>query len=255
MASAPTFSSADFSHGFSAAAQAVGFAVEPFGEVEGYPLLACTKPSLDPRPRIYLSAGIHGDEPAPPRALLHLLERGFFDERCGWFLCPLLNPTGMAAGMRENHERRDLNREYRSLQAAETRAHVAWLKRQPPFDLTLCLHEDWESSGFYLYELNPDRRPSLAESIVAAVSRICPLDLSARIDGRPAHGGIIRPDDDPTKRELWPEAIYLRAHHTRLSYTLETPSACPLPQRIAAHTTAVTTAVHGLLQNPLPRPG
>ena len=34
-------------------------------------------------------------------------------------------------------------------------------------------------------------------------------------------------------RETWPEAIYLRAHHTTLSYTIESPSAFPLDQRIA----------------------
>ena len=253
MASVSAFSPADFHREFSAAARAAGFAVEPFGEVAGCPLIACTKPASDQRPRIYLSAGIHGDEPAPPRALLRLLQRRFFDDRCGWFLCPLLNPTGMAAGTRENFERRDLNREYRSAQAPETRAHVAWLKRQPPFDLTLCLHEDWESSGFYLYELNPDHRPSLAEPMVTAVSRVCPLDLAPTIDGRPAQGGIIRPDDDPAKRELWPEAIYLRAHHTRLSYTLESPSARPLPQRLRAHVTAIRTAVACLRHYPPPR--
>lgn len=255
MAAASPLHPAGFLREFSAVARKAGFSAEPFGEVQGYPLTAYIKPSPAPRPRIYLSAGIHGDEPAPPRALLQLLERGCFDGRCGWFICPLLNPAGMEAGTRENHAGRDLNRDYRALQTAEIKAHVSWLRRQTPFDLTLCLHEDWESPGFYLYELNPDHRPSLAEPIVEAVCRVCPLDLSATIDGRPARGGIIRPDDDPTKRELWPEAIYLRAHHTRLSYTLETPSACPLPQRIKAHTTAVTTAVHGLLRNPAPRPG
>jgi protein MpaA len=255
MAAVSPLHSAGFHREFSAAAHAAGFSVEPFGEVQGHPLIAYTKPSSDPRPRIYLSAGIHGDESAPPRALLQLLRQGFCDERGGWFICPLLNPTGMVAGTRESHEGRDLNRDYRSLQTAEIKAHVDWLRRQPPFDLTLCLHEDWESAGFYLYELNPDHRPSLAEPIVEAVSKVCPLDLSATIDGRPARGGIIRPDDDPAKRELWPEAIYLRAHHTRLSYTLETPSANPMPQRILAHVTAVNAAVVRFLQQPPLRPG
>jgi hypothetical protein len=251
MAPDSPLSPAGFHRAFSAAARVEGFAVESFGKVQGHTLLAGTKRAPGSRPRVYLSAGIHGDEPAPPLALLRLLQEGFFDARCDWFVCPLLNPTGMAAGTRENHERRDLNRQYRSREAAEVRAHVAWLRRQPSFDLALCLHEDWESSGFYLYELNPDRRPSLAEPVVAAVGKICPLDFSATIDGRPAQGGIIRPEDDPAKRELWPEAIYLRAHHTRLSYTLETPSAHPLPQRIQAHVIAVTTAVACFLA---PRP-
>jgi hypothetical protein len=47
-------------------------------------------------------------------------------------------------------------------------------------------------------------------------------------------------------RETWPEAIYLRAHHTTLSYTLETPSAFPLAQRIAALRAAVEAALASL---------
>lgn len=225
-----------------AAGRAAGFAVETFGEIAGTPLLALTKAAPDRRPRLYLSAGIHGDEPAPPRALLQLLEQGFFDARADWFVCPLLNPAGMARGTRENPAGHDLNRDYRSQQSAEIRAHVAWLRRQPEFDLALCLHEDWEAAGFYLYELNPDRRPSLAEAMIAAVRPVCPIDPADVIDGRPAADGIIRPDADPAKRELWPEAIYLRAHHTRLCYTLETPSGRPLAQRLAAHVAAVTAA-------------
>ena len=234
-----------------AAGRAAGFTIEPMGEADGVPLLALARPAPDGGPRVYLSAGIHGDEPAPPRSLLQLLEAGFFGNHAGWYLCPLLNPGGMIRGTREDSAGRDLNRDYRSLQSAEVRAHVAWLRRQPAFDLTLCLHEDWETHGFYLYELNPDRRPSLAEPMVAAVGRVCPIESAAVIDGRPAAApGIIRPDPDPARRELWPEAIYLHAHHTRLGYTLESPSAHPLDQRLAAHRVAVAAACAALPGRP-----
>jgi len=224
------------------AGRSAGFQVENFGDILGVPLLALTRRAPEASLHLYLSAGIHGDEPAPPVALLQLLEQRWFDHGCNWSICPLLNPGGLARGTRENHERRDLNRDYRAPQSAEIKAHTAWLLRQPPFDLALCLHEDWEARGFYLYELNPDRRPSLAEPIVAAVAGVCPIDRSALIDGRLAVGGIIRPDGDPAKRELWPEAIYLQLNHTRLSYTLETPSALSMAQRIDATTAAVKTA-------------
>ena len=237
-----------------ATARAAGFGADTFGEIAGVPLLALTRPAPAARPRVYLSAGIHGDEPAPPQALLELLAGGFFDDACSWFVCPVLNPGGLARGTRENPEGRDLNRDYRSRVAAEVRAHVAWLRRQPAFELTLCLHEDWEARGFYLYELNPDRRPSLAEPIVAAVQAIGPIDEAEIIDGRPARGGVIRPDGDPAKRDQWPEAIYLRAHHTRLSYTLETASGRPLAERVAAHRAAVEAARAGLLQSLPPAP-
>ena len=229
---------------FATAARAADFRLERFGEAAGCPLFALTKRTPGPRPRIYLSAGIHGDEPAPPLALLAMLEAGVFDARAGWFLCPLLNPAGFTLVTRENAGGIDLNRDYKDLRSAEIAAHAAWLRRQPNFDLTLCLHEDWESKGFYLYELNPPGRPSLAGPMIAAVEPLCPIDSAAEIDGRSvAAPGIIRPVSDPLMRDNWPEAIYLRAHHTTLSYTLETPSVFPLAQRIAAHRAAVEAAL------------
>ncbi|HWA10730.1 MAG TPA: M14 family metallocarboxypeptidase [Opitutaceae bacterium] len=228
------------------AGRARGFRMEPFGEIEGCPLFALTRRTPGPRPRLYLSAGMHGDEPAPPEALFELIRAGVFDDRATWFICPLLNPAGLARGVRENASGIDLNRDYKHLRSLEIQAHAAWLRRQPNFDLTLCVHEDWESTGYYLYELNPKGRPSLADAMIAAVAKVCPIDHSPVIDGREAHGGIIRPVGDPLTRETWPEAIYLHAHHTTLGYTLETPSSLPLPQRIAAHRAAIETAVAGL---------
>jgi hypothetical protein len=182
-----------------------------------------------------------------------LVERGFFNENCAWFICPLLNPCGLIRGTRENHEARDLNRDYRSPQTDEVRAHVAWLRRQPPFDLTLSLHEDWESKGFYLYEFNPDQSPSLAKSIIEAVAMVCTINLSKTIDGHPASAGIVKPASDPAKRERWSESMYLRTHHSRLCYTLETPSTRLLRQRIASHMTAVTTAIGCFLHRSPPK--
>ncbi len=247
MSVAITLDPADLAARFESAAPRAGFRVERFGEIAGTPLLALTKRTPGPRPRIYLSAGIHGDEPAPPLALLESLEAGLFDARADWLICPLLNPAGFLASQRENADRVDLNRDYRHLVSAEIRAHVTWLQRQPNFNLTLCLHEDWESAGFYLYELNPFGRPTLANRIVAAVTPVCPIDPATVIDGREiAEPGIIRPIADPLLRELWPESIYLRAHHTTLSYTLETPSALPLSTRIAATRAAIAAALAGV---------
>jgi protein MpaA len=190
--------------------------------------------------RIYLSSGIHGDEPAGPLAVRQLLQEDRWPDSVEIALCPCLNPTGFLRNTRENARGVDLNRQYLHLQAPETRAHIEWLERQPSFDVALCLHEDWEAHGFYLYELNPDNRPSLAEKIIQSVSRICPIDLSLEIEGRPAAGGIIRPSADPRSRIEWPEAFWLLTHNkTRHSYTLEAPSDFPLATRVAALVTAV----------------
>jgi hypothetical protein len=240
---------ADFSPRFARVALAAGFQEEKFGEINGHPLLAYTKPAGTARPKVYLSTGIHGDEPAPPWALLRLVQEGFFDERSSWFLCPLLNPTGFIGRIRENFCQVDLNRDYKSLATTEVAAHVAWLQRQPAFDLAICGHEDWEATGFYLYELNLANRATLAPAMIEAALRHSPIDLAAVIDGRErAEPGIIRPTADPALRETWPEALYLGYKHCTLNYTIETASAQPLEQRVTTQAAVLRAALAAFLQ-------
>jgi protein MpaA len=196
--------------------------------------------------RIYISAGIHGDEPAGPLAVLKLLQENNWPDNAEIFLLPCLNPVGFTLNKRENAGGIDLNRDYRNSKSDEVRAHIAWLERQPKFDLYLCLHEDWESHGFYLYEQNPDQKISLAEKMIEAVQKVCPIDLSETIEGRPAENGIIRPNILPLERPDWPEAFYLITHKSRQGCTLEAPSDFPLPVRVNALVAAVNVALTGV---------
>ena len=225
------------------AARACGWQVERIPFAGGGELLTFHRHSPAARRNVYLSTGIHGDEPAGPLAVQRLLEENRWPADVNLFLCPCLNPTGFPLNRRENLHGTDLNRDYQHFETAEVRAHVAWLETLPPFDVTLCLHEDWESNGFYLYELNPEGLPSRAPAMVEAVARVCPIDLAEVIEGRSAHGGIIHPSHDPASRPQWPEAFWLLQHRTRLSYTLEAPSDFPLPTRVNALVAAVGAAL------------
>lgn len=225
------------------AAMAHGWRIEPFPVTGGPALFALTRMAARAEYRLYISTGIHGDEPAGPLAMRELLNLNQWPDCADLWLCPCLNPTGFPLNSRESAEGIDLNRDYRHLRTPEIRAHVSWLEKQPSFDLSLCLHEDWEAEGFYLYELNPDKRPSIAEGIVATTREVCPIDHSTLIDGRDALDGIIRPTFDPASRPEWAEALYLITHKSRLSYTLEAPSDFPLPVRTAALTTATQAAL------------
>lgn len=233
-----------------AAARQHGWRAEVFHARNKWQWLAFHRAGLPPAskvPRIYLSTGIHGDEPAGPLAALQLLRDNEWPAHADFWLLPCLNPTGFALNRRENDCGLDLNRQYLHPEAEEIRSHITWLERQPDFDLTLCLHEDWESHGFYVYELNLDSRPSLAQSIVAAVASVCPIDPSETIEGRPAANGIIRPNADPRSRPQWPEAFWLVSHRTRLSYTLEAPSDFPLTSRVNALVAGVKAALRTLV--------
>ena len=230
-----------------AAARQHGWASEIFHEQGDFKWVALhRKPEIRSQKseaRIYISTGIHGDEPAGPLAAMKLLQENRWPEGAEIFLLTCLNPTGFVLNRRENADGKDLNRDYRHLETAEVRAHIAWLQRQPQFDLCLCLHEDWESHGFYVYELNPENRPSLAEAMIARIAEVCPIDPSEIIEARPARDGIIRPNLDPHTRPQWAEAFFLIVNKTRLSYTLEAPSDFPLTTRVNALVAGVNAAL------------
>lgn len=222
-----------------------------FSTPGGHELIAYRRISVAPRRRVYISAGIHGDEPAGPLAVSELLLQNRWPDTLDLWLCPCLNRAGFVLNRRENADGIDLNRDYRHGNAGEVQAHMAWLKKQPSFDVTLCLHEDWEAGGFYIYEVNPDGLPSLAEEIVREVSRICPVETANHVDGWEIQSGIIRPQRDPMQRAEWPETIFLILNKTRLGYTFEAPSDFPLQLRADALVMAVRAVLDRLGAPPI----
>ena len=231
-----------------AEAEARGFRVEVYGEVAGLPLLAAVKEGAADVPCVYLSSGIHGDEPAGPQALLRLLREDFFDESRTWLICPVLNPMGLIAGTRENVSGLDLNRDYHFCKSDEVCAHVRWFKKQRQEgrvpQLFLSLHEDWESSGFYFYEIDLLKRVSFYDKILEAARPWFEPEPSRVIDGHAVtKRGWIYHSKHPDLPEGWPEAIYLAKQGCGLSLTFETPSQADLESRIDCQQALVRAAL------------
>ncbi|MFD2275868.1 M14 family metallocarboxypeptidase [Rubritalea spongiae] len=213
-------------------------------EVEGYSVYAYHLLRPDAERLVYLSAGIHGDEPAGPLALLELIEEGILDEPVSWVLCPVINPTGLAANRRENFQGLDLNRDYLKKQSVEIASHANLLDSLD-VDFAISLHEDWESSGFYFYEINQaDDRPQRYDRMVQVISSVMPMEREAVIDDHAVReAGWIYHENKPDEPELWPEAIYLAMRGCPLSFTFETPSSLAIGKRIEAHKVAVRAAL------------
>lgn len=218
-----------------------GFIEEVLLETTAGPLVAWVSPAGGGRG--YLSAGIHGDEPAGPLAALELLKAGDLDD--GWLVCPALNPTGLVAGTRDSADGLDLNRDYKLCHSAEVRAHIGWLTKWPVPPLFVSLHEDWETTGFYFYEINlGEDRPDRAAAILGAVSPWFPPEPSANIDDHDTRSpGWIYHEARPDMPDHWPEAIYLSELGCPVSFTLETPSSCGLEERTAAHVAGARAAM------------
>ncbi|MBC2607686.1 M14 family metallopeptidase [Pelagicoccus albus] len=232
-----------------AAARDQNFAVEELTSHSGYAIYALTRkaaPSGDKPPlRLYLSSGIHGDEPAGPLALLELLESGLLPRDTDIAIVPLINPTGIKAKKRENDNGWDLNRDFRYPKNPETQAVREFIISQAPFHLSVALHEDWESSGFYMYCITPDGDDRLPRKILNEVKKEGPLEPETEIDGHPAENGLItRPADfDLEGRDDWPEAFLLYERSEHVHITTESASSAQLRIRIAQQCQAVKTAI------------
>jgi hypothetical protein len=209
---------------------------------------------------VALSAGVHGDEPAAPWALLSLVRDGLLDSRFGYRIWCCTNPSGFRLGTRTNAEGLDVNRSFsrdeRGASTAEAGA-IERANRGRRFALSLDLHEDFESEGFYCYEPVVDATAPFGRRVVAAMDEAgLPVeDLHDAFDlGYPREASHVRsiergrvlPDIPAEVRAFagLPYSMYLlwtqRAHRTM---TLETPRARPWDERIAMHRVAVITAL------------
>ena len=235
---------AEYLREFHAAAEMRGWAAEKFATIDTYDLYGYRRGPTKPRGAVYISTGIHGDEPAGTITLRRCVEEDRWPSDTHFILCPCINPTGLAAVTRENKNGIDLNRDYRSLQSEEVRAHTAWLRSLPKIDLALHLHEDWEADGYYVYEVNPHNLPAVAPRVIEDVREMCPIQSDAKIDTMwDCVDGIIHPFLKPEERPLWAEAIYMLVHKAQQTLTFEAPSDFPLVFRAEAHKRALHAAL------------
>jgi len=218
------------------AAREAGWTVRTLATAGDWPVLALDSPAASDTPGgLYVSAGMHGDEAAPPWALL-----GWFEANAGRLagrpvaLVPCFNPHGFAANTRTDHLGEDLNRQFHRKDHPLIAAWRDWLGPRP-FSLGLCLHEDYDTRGTYCYELTQRGGPRLGERLLAACEAVLPREPRSRIEGHRAVRGLIRRAVPPSDLPGHPEAIALHVNHASHSLTFETPSEFCLHDRVRAH--------------------
>ncbi len=210
-----------------------------------YPVFAIETNRGSERASGYVSTGVHGDECAPPWALLLWAEANA--SRLGeipFTILPCLNPVGIVENTRNTGDGVDLNRNFQNREIPLIRAWQEFLKNRH-FETALNLHEDYDATGIYLYEVAKEN--PRGEDVLLACESLIGRETAETVDGSAFENGLLSHDDNITdviENDLegaWPEALYLFLHHATDSYTFETPSEFALEQRIEAHIRCLET--------------
>jgi hypothetical protein len=207
--------------------------------------LYCVRSRKLPRDgTIYISAGIHGDEPGATEALITWAEAHTRMLRSRPFLLvPCINPWGLLNNCRLDSRGRDLNRVFQD----ESVAEIVALKRimgRRRFSLGLTLHEDYDGMGIYVYELE-GATPYWGEALLDVARPHVPADTREIIEGREAVGGLVRRALDMKLFEEMgvPEAVYLYLQGCPRVFTIETPSEYGLDRRVRAHVAVIEECI------------
>lgn len=223
-----------------------GIAVNEFATIAGVPLLFLeTRAAAAGEPAIYLSSGVHGDEAGSANGLLAWAESNtVLLKKRSVVIFPCLNPHGLGLNTRADHRGLDLNRRFH-LDDDEVCGPWRKITSAKQFLFALCLHEDYDAEGAYVYELSHGQK-RLAPPILKKCAPIVPIDPRKKIDLRTAIGGVIRPRRIPRDLPGMPEAIVLFQRGCPITLTFETPSEASLDVRVEAHRAFISAAIDRL---------
>ena len=189
-------------------------------------------------PKLYLSAGIHGNETSGPVCLSELIKEPAFFEGIDVTIFPILNPWGYEHNVRRNLHNRDLNRDFKHMQQAETQKHIKLIEGD--YNMVLCLHESRNSDGVFIYKPKKNNRYDIMEDVLLAMSDIMPIDSKHTRGKIKIEPGIIR--DVKYKEKHLTEAIYF-ANKGIDAFTIEVPHNVSMQLRIDTYRAGIKEAI------------
>ncbi|MDE0470189.1 MAG: M14 family metallocarboxypeptidase [Candidatus Poribacteria bacterium] len=191
--------------------------------------------------RVLITGGMHGDEPAGVEAVLRFLERDNTTllKDFSFLVIPCINPYGYVHNTRETFDDIDINRAFETDDVAE----VAIVKKalgQTQFSLAIDFHEDYDATGFYLYEGKRDEK-YIGPRLATAAKAIGPLDPEDPGEDAPDLAeGVYKVATSWGTQGLTPYLLHFHSEHVIIS---ETPTVWQLEQRVALHLTILDTAL------------
>ena len=216
--------------------------IEQLGTVHNYPIYQIhLASSVDTPKHVLITGGMHGDEPAGVEAVLQFLERDNTTrlKNFSFLVIPCINPYGYIHNTRETLDGIDINRAFETDDVAE----VAIVKKalgQTQFSLAIDFHEDYDATGFYLYEGKRDEK-YICPRLATAAKAIGPLDPEDPGEDAPDLAeGVYKVATSWGAQGLTPYLLHFHSEHVIIS---ETPTVWQLEQRVALHLTILDTAL------------
>jgi hypothetical protein len=211
------------------------------GKAYSFPCFTFAGPNSRDPIRVGIFAGIHGDEPAGPLALVEFLRALVAEpavaENYLIHAYPICNPTGFEKCTRVSAAHCDLNREFWKTSGQPEVQLIERELRERHFHGLIQLHADDTSDGIYGFVRGHTLSENLLKPALAAAASILPRNINAQIDGFAAKEGIIydayegilaaQPQIEPVPFEL----------------ILETPHHAPLTKQVEALVVAMRTVL------------
>jgi len=216
--------------------------IELLGTVHNYPIYQIhLTPIIDTPKHILITGGMHGDEPAGVEAVLQFLERDntALLNKFSFLVIPCINPYGYVHNTRETLDGIDINRAFETEEVPE----VAIVKKalgQIQFSLAIDFHEDYDATGFYLYEGKRDEK-YIGTKLAAAAKTIGAIDPDDPGEDAPDLAeGVYKVATAWGTQGLTPYLLHFHSEHVIIS---ETPTVWQLEKRAALHLTILDTAL------------
>lgn len=210
-------------------------------DTQSYPiLLARSQPYDASKPTVFLSAGIHGDEPAGVHAVIRFLNNDLprYADRFNVIALPCLNPSGFDTQVHNNASGLNLNGNF----GAGNKNTVIKLVEKiieslgPSVLLSVDLHEDnsGDQDGCYAYEMIAPETNRIAHRVLEVLD---PADICNKpiIYEEANHNGVVEVIVDQSKEVLGSLDWYVKIQGAQHAITIETPIEWPLEKRIQAH--------------------
>jgi hypothetical protein len=196
---------------------------------------------------VCFAAGIHGDEPAGPEAILKFVKEGSVPDDVFVMLMPVINSWGYAKGTRRNAARKDINRRFCDKVLTGEAAIVSDLLKEHPVSMLCSMHEWPGQNGFYMYASDKEKKEAIL-GIPKIASEWFRIINNRKINDEFVENGIIWHPEKKYRNNKSKSTLENRVFLDKTHYVcLETPSETDLGKRCTCQFTIMEYIIKGIL--------